>query len=143
MKSLPSPRSKKRKKPVIDKRATNAIKICINRLFKSKSAVHLQIAQLVSKFSHASIIQWGSIFEDRRCNFIIVQHMKSPFFARVTYVPPLHVLPMRIGRWYAPDWKRASNFHVKKVYEPFSSNPYVMRRGKQFCLQKYSSLLVK
>ena len=126
------------KRPVVDKRATNAIKICINSYFKNKSSLHLDIARLIAMFSHASVLQWGSVFEDRKCNFLIVAKLKSPFFAKVTYVPPHHIIPMTLGNFYSPDWKRASDFHIKKVFDPFGSRPYLKRRGCRFFLQRFN-----
>ena len=124
--------------PVVDKRATKVIKACINKYFGKKHSIHLDIAKVISTFSHASVLQWGSVFEDNKCNFVIVERVKSPFYARVTFVPPFHIMPMMLGRFYAPDWSRASDFHVKKIFRPFSSRPYIKRRGAKYMMQKYN-----
>ena len=128
----------------VDKRATNAIKICINRCLKIKSSVHLDIAHLISLYSHASVLQWGSVFEDQKCNFLIVQNINSPFWVRITHIPPIPYLLTSWGHICTPDWIRASDFHIKKVFDPFGS-PYLKRRGHKYKLQNhpliYSSLM--
>ncbi len=123
----------------VDKRATRAIKISLNKRFKNKSSANLELAKIISEFSHKSVLEVGSRFESENCYFYILGKCLSPFWAKVTLMPPRASLfytpefPYRM--WYQPDWTRASSFHKKKIFNPFSDRPYIKNRTHKFFLQ--------
>jgi len=125
---------------IIDKRATQAIKISLNKRFKNKNSENLQLAKIISQFSHKTILEAGSRFESRDCFFYVVGKCYSPFWVCVTYAPPRASLfftpefPFQL--WYQPDWTRASRFHKKKVFKPFSKRPFIKNRNRKFYFQK-------
>lgn len=117
----------------VDVRATNAIKIIINRTLKNKDSVNLDIAKCISSFSHSTILKYGSVFENIGSNFFIVNKINSPFWVEITHIPPVRLL---LGQWggyiLGPHWRYASTFHRKKVFNPFSNHPYLKKRGKRY-----------
>ena len=121
----------------VDNRATNAIKICINRIQKNKKSVNLDIAKCISSFSHSTILKYGAVFQNYNYNFFIVNKIDSPFWVEITHVPPF-LLQTQIGFShfvYIPQWGRASVFHKKKVFDPFGK-PYLKKRGIKYWFQK-------
>ena len=123
----------------IDKRATRAIKICLNKHFDNKNSENLEIAKIISSYSHQSILEMGSRFESKNCYFYLVGKLFSPFWAHVTMMPPRSSLfftpefPFRM--WYQPDFTRASSFHKKRIFAPFSDRPYIKNRNDKYFLQ--------
>jgi len=124
----------------IDKRATKAIKVALNKSFCNKNSENLVIARLISEFSHKTVLEVGSRFESHNCYFYIIGKCLSPFWVRVTLLPPRSSMfftpdfPFQ-SMWYQPDWKRASRFHKKKIFNPFSARPYIKSRNRVFYFQ--------
>ena len=119
----------------VDSRATNAIKICVNRIFKNKKSVNLDIAKTICSFSHASRVKYGSVFQSYSYNFFIVNKIKSPFWVEITHIPPVSITLTDFGRYIMiPQWSRASCFHKKKVFDPFG-HPYLKKRGIKYWLK--------
>ena len=120
----------------VDVRATNTIKICINKILKNKDSVNLDIAKTISLFSHSTVIKYGSVFQTRSSNFFIVNNVKSPFWVEIVWIPPVI---FHIGTWgryiYTPHWAQASRFHNKKVFDPFG-HPFLKKRGKKYYFKK-------
>ena len=121
---------------VIDTRATRAIKVCINKIFQNKNSVNLRIAKLISEYSHASVIKRGSVFQYASSSFYMVNKVKSPFWVSITSIPPVRIIMAPWGSLaLVPSWKKASPFHMKKVFDPFK-RPYLKKRGKRIYLKK-------
>ena len=119
----------------VDNRATNAIKICINRILKNKNCVNTTVAELISSFSHASILKHGSVFQSINSNFYMVSKVKSPFWVEITHMPPIRLVIAHWGVVYQPCWTRASGFGIKKVFDPFGK-PYLKKRGRKYRYKK-------
>ena len=120
----------------VDNRATNAIKICINRIQKNKKSVNLDISKCISSFSHSTILKYGGVFQNYNYNFFIVNKITSPFWVEITHIPP-YLLTAGAGFThfvYIPQWARASGFHKKKVFDPFGK-PYLKKRGIKYWFQ--------
>ena len=122
---------------VTDKRVIKKIKACLNTVFENKSAQHADIAKCIAQYSHSSRVRYGTVFESRHQWFYIVQKVLSPFFARVTLIPPIRRFHFTEHLFYStvPDWRNASEFHVKRIFDPFSRTPYLKCRGKTFFIQ--------
>ncbi len=121
----------------IDSRATRAIKVSMNKRFRNKNSVNLMIAKIISQFSHASILERGSIFQYANSGFYVVNHIKSPFFVSITRVPPLELMMTRWGAIvYSPNWSKASRFYWKKVFDPFCPRPYLKQRDRRIYFKK-------
>ena len=121
----------------VDKRAIMSIKAAINKLLKNKNSENLCIAKTIALFSHKTVLEKGSRFESKDCYFYIVNKTYSPFWAQVTYIPPVSNLFMDELRpwliWYQPNWRYASRFHKKKIFSPFD-RPYIKKRNTKFYL---------
>ena len=121
---------------VVDKRATRAIKVCINKLFKNKNSLNLRIAETISEYSHSSILRRGSVFQYDNSAFYMVNKVKSPFWVSITSIPPVRLIMAPWGSLaLVPSWRKASAFHVKKVFDPFGM-PYLKKRDKKIYLKK-------
>ena len=119
----------------VDVRATNTIKICINKVLKNKDSVNLDIAKCVSSFSHATKITEGSVFTNSGRNFYVVNKILSPFWVQIVLFPPI---TFHVGTWgvvATPHWSRGSRFHKKKVFDPFGF-PYLKKRGRVYHFKK-------
>lgn len=120
----------------VDSRATRAIKVSLNKRLSNKNSVNLMIAELISDFSHASILKKGSIFQYANSNFYIVNKVKSPFFVSITRIPSVHLIMTTWGIVYSPNWSLASSFYWKKVFDPFCSRPYLKQRNRRIYFKK-------
>ena len=119
----------------VDCRATNSIKICVNKIFGNKNSVNLDIAKTICSFSHSSIVRYGSVFQSYAYNFFIVNLVKSPFWVEITHLPPVSIALTDFGRFVMiPQWAKASSFHKKKVFDPFG-RPYLKKRGRKYWLK--------
>ena len=127
----------------VDKRATQAIKISLNKHLENKNSENLQLAKLISEFSHKTILDVGARFESEDCFFYVVGKCYSPFWVNVTYVPPkssiFYTAEYPFSLWYHPDWQRASRFHKKRIFKPFSNRPFIKNRNRKFFFQKIDS----
>ena len=127
---------------VCDKRATQQVKIYVNKLFKNKNSGNKEIAKLITSYSHSTVIMMGSMFEKSRTpEYYVVSKVFSPFWVRAVYLPstvlwtpnphPL-VFHTAIGHLsFTPDWNRASGFSKKRIFSPFD-RPYIKKRNKRF-----------
>ena len=121
---------------VVDTRATRAIKVCINKIFKNKNSLNLRIAQIISQYSHASILKRGCVFQYQNSAFYIVNTVKSPFWVSITSIPPVRIVMAPWGSLaLVPSWKKASPFHMKRVFDAFGT-PYLKRRDKKIYFKK-------
>ena len=121
---------------VVDLRATRAIKVCINKIFKNKNSLNLRVAELISEYSHASVLKRGAVFQYQNSAFYIVNRVKSPFWVSITSIPPVRIVMAPWGSLaLVPSWKKASPFHMKKVFDPFGT-PYLKKRRKKIYFKK-------
>ncbi len=129
---------------VTDKRATLQIRIAINKILGNKNSVNTAIAKLISHFSHKTVLRIASKFE---CSFpseyYVLSQVHSPFWATVVNMPSRVVFlqdePLRGTNFgslrFAPDWARASNFHKKRIFDPYGK-PFIKKRHRKFYLQE-------
>ena len=108
---------------VTDERATLQIRIAINKILKNKNSINTAIANLISHFSHRTVLRIASKFEcPYPSEYYIVSKVHSPFWATTVNMPSRVVFSqsetMRGTNFgslrFAPDWSRASDFHKKK-----------------------------
>ena len=126
---------------VCDKRATQQLKIYINKIFENKNAVHLNIAGLITSYSHSTIVHVGSMFEKtRNPEYFVVSRVYSPFWVRAVFLPSRvewipYIHPFALNNMghlqFVPDWTKAAGFCKKKVFSPFHK-PYIKKRNKRF-----------
>ena len=125
---------------VCDKRATQQVKIYINKLLKNKHSLHKDIAKIITSFSHSSVIHRGSMFEKKRPpEYFIVGNVYSPFWVFAVHLPSIiqwspvpYVINTIFGHLaYVPDWNRSSGFRRKKIFSPFD-RPYIKKRNTKY-----------
>ena len=123
----------------VDKRATLHLRISINKKLGSKNSVNTQVAQLITDYSHASILKVGDIFADKTPHwFMYVTKLLSPFFCEVVKVRSKIVYVSldhnpNIGRIvYQPVWSSVTVPFKKRIFEPFSTNPYLKDRHMKY-----------
>jgi hypothetical protein len=122
---------------IADTRAVLQIKIYLNKISKNKNSINKHVAEIIGEYSHGTVLEYGSVFE---CwpgmNYFLINKLFSPFWIEVTHVPPrVDWIDMFHGVWYSPDFNRASGFHRKKVFRPFSKYPYIKKRKKRYMLK--------
>ena len=121
-----------------DKRYRRAVKQSCNKLFDNKSAQNVFLADVISQFSHKSMITPGSFLVSRDISFFIVNKVLSQHWILGQFTPC--VLDYRNGYfYYLPDLKRLRREQKKKVFEPFSAMPYVKQRSQKYFLEQKSS----
>ena len=129
-------------KIVTDKRATQQILICMNRMYRNKNSVNKLLAELVSFFSHGSIIKRASKFmSGAPAEYFIVNKLHSPFWAttfnipsRVIFFQDDTLIGTNFGALrFVPDWLRASNPKRKRIFDPYG-HPYIKKRNRKFFL---------
>ena len=125
-----------------DKRATQQVKIYVNKLFKNKNSQNKEIAKLITSYSHSTVLDIGSMFEKRgNPEYYVVSQVDSPFWVRavhlpstVQWIPDPHPLGFHtaIGHLsFIPDWNKAVRFSKKQIFSPFD-RPYIKKRNKRF-----------
>ncbi len=122
---------------ITDKRAVLQIKIHLNKFTKNKNSVNKILSNLIAEYSHGTVLEYGSVFESfPGMNYYLINKLMSPFWVEVTHVPPrVDWIDVFRGIWYSPDFIRASGFHRKKVFRPFSKYPYIKKRKKKYMLK--------
>ena len=127
----------------IDLRATKAIKVCMNKLFGSKNACHLDIAAMITDFSHRSNLKREDRFESSNNNFFVITKVLSPYFVSVLHIPPVRYMFTPTWQYmYCPNYKKMRSGIIKRVFDPFGE-PYLKHRGKMFPLQGEFSHITK
>lgn len=132
-------------KIVTDQRATQQILICMNRVLKNKNSVNKLLSEVISLFSHGSIIQRASKFESRcPSEYFIVDRLHSPFWAttfnlpsRVVFYQDDPLIGTNFGSLrFTPDWRKASKTKRKRIFDPFG-HPYIKKRNRKFFLERH------
>ncbi len=114
-----------------DNRYSRAIKVALNRFFQSKPVVHKHIAELISQFSHKTLMQKNTCLMNKRLQFFIVSEVLSSHFCKGYYCPYM-VNRDRGGYIYVPNLWCCSTPFVKKIHDPFSVMPFVKDRSHKF-----------
>ena len=117
-------------------RYKRAIKQAINKLLKSRSAVHFPIADIIGEFSHKTVVTPGTYLLTELCYFFVVQQIMSPHWCIGFFCPPRVELTdlASLGRFFAPDIGRRGHSCRKRIFEPFAK-PHIRRRKLIFKLE--------
>ena len=107
-----------------------AIKRALNKRFKTRNSVNLDIAKLITSYSHRTRFQRGSTFHLNGCMFskyFIVYDVLSAHYVRGAYVKPFWY---KIGvRWHMFPENR-ERIQTKKIFNPFTT-PVIKQRAKK------------
>ena len=129
--SFPRKKSKKYK----DNRCRRTIKQALNKRFRNKSAVNNDIAKIISRFSHKTLFTSGSYLMTKDLNYFIILTLLSNHWVQGWYCPSQ--LQFANGIFYhIPNIFRKSLLKRKKIFEPFTDDPYIKHRKRKFFLQK-------
>ena len=117
-----------------DKRYQRVIKQCLNKRFQNKSALNKSIAKLISDYSHSTILEKGNHLVCRNLEFFIVKRILSNHWV-LGYFCPSEIQYNGTVFFYLPRfWSRSADMK-KRIFDPFSSRPFVKVRKKSFYLQ--------
>ena len=130
----------------VDTRAILVIKTALNKHFDNKSSENLSIAGIIAEFSHRSFIEPGDAFECFYPNvgscFYIISKLYSPFWAQVYWMPSTSRIYYH-RTLYFPNYAKASRAHKKRIFDPFSDNPFIRQRGhKHTLLDKHNRAII-
>lgn len=117
-----------------DNRYSRSIKVAMNKLFQNKPVVHKHIAQLISEFSHKTLLTNGSYLLNRRLQFFVVRKILSSHFCSGFYCPSRIDL-LSSGYYYVPNIWYKSRPLVKNFFKPFSKSPFIKQRNNHFFLR--------
>ena len=117
-------------------RYQRAIKQSMNKLMKSRSSVHVPIAEIIADFSHKTMVTPGTYLLTTTCYFFIVQKISSPHWCEGFFCPPRIELTdlANLGRFYTPDLRRRGRTQRKRIFKPFQA-PRIHRRKMLFHLE--------
>ena len=124
-----------------DNRYYRAIKESLNKSLHDKSCVNKSLAMLISEYSHKTILTPGSHLITSSLTYFVVTKLLSNHWAIGFYCP--NQLQFYNGIfYYIPNIWRKSILKRKKIFEPFSPNPFIKQRTAKFFLQqnKYEPL---
>ena len=134
--------SHEKKMAVTDKRATLQIRISMNKILKNKNSVNTRIAELISSYSHGSLVKTASHFTcDEPVSYYVIKELHSPFWATTVYLPSRLAITQTANNfgtnmghlYFTPDWGRATGWQKKRIFDPFQK-PYIKKRTKRFYL---------
>ena len=116
-------------------RYTRVVKQQLNRIYGSKSAMHQDIARIITAFSHKTILRPGHYMLCRNLHFFIVKQILSNHWVTGFFCPSQ--LHMENGIfYYLPNIWQRSLTKRKKIFKPFSGTPHVKIRKNSFYLQR-------
>ena len=116
-------------------RYTRVVKQQLNRIYGSKSAMHQDIAMIITEFSHKTILRPGQYMLCRNLHFFIVKRILSNHWVTGFFCPSQ--LHMENGIfYYLPNIWQRSLTKRKKIFTPFGKTPHVKIRKHSFYLQR-------
>jgi hypothetical protein len=121
--------------PYKDNRYSRAIKQSLNKAFDNKNTINKHIADLISRFSHSTLITPGAYMLTSGLQYFVVQSLLSDHWVTGFYCPSQ--LQYFDGLFFhIPNIFRRSVTKRKKLFDPFSNEPFVKLRNLKFFLSK-------
>ena len=119
--------------PYKDNRYSRAIKQALNKRFENKLTINKHLAKLITEFSHKTLITPGAYLMTNSLNYFVVQNLLSDHWVTGFYCPSQ--LQYFSGLFYhIPNIFRRSVTKRKKIFNPFSEEPFVKLRNLKFFL---------
>ena len=102
-------------------RYVKAVKIALNRLFGNKSCVNVDIAELITSFSHKSFIDSGDVMLSRDLVFFMVHERVSEHFVLGYFTPAQYEFEIHGAVYYRPQKVHWPRFRMKKkrIFNPY------------------------
>ena len=129
---------------VTDKRATLQVRIVLNKWSGNKNSLNTQLAQIITEFSHATIVEKAQMFQcGSPLRYFCVHKVHSPFWvtavpipSRVAFYQPMVMQGTDFGRLhFIPDWYNAGYFQKKRLFDPWTT-PFIKCRNRKYYLKK-------
>ena len=122
-------------KEIHDNRYLRAVKQALNKRFENKSVVNRHLAEIITDYSHKTVLKKGNFLLCRNLQFFVIKKILSNHWIQGFFCPS--ELQLNDGLfYYIPKFWHRSHDRKKKVFSPFSSRPFVKVRQKSFFLQR-------
>ena len=126
------------KKDISDNRYRRVIKQCLNKIYKNKSSVNQSISKIIVSYSHKTLLEKGRYLLCRHLQFFVINKVLSTHWISGFFCPS--ELQLADGLfYYIPKFWHRSPHVVKKVFDPFTYQPFVKVRKKKYYLQRKSN----
>ena len=117
------------------RRYVKAIKEVLNQIQGTNSSVHLDIAEIITHYSHKPLVSHGTYLMNAQLNYFVVEKLLSSHFVSGFFCPP-RVFHNGNSYWYQPDILYKTQRLTKKLMDPFTDSPFVKQRKHKFFLTK-------
>ena len=122
-------------KNIRDNRYKRAVKQALNKRFMNKSVVNLHLAQIITDFSHQTVLKKGNFLLCGNLQFFVINKILSNHWIRGFFCSS--ELQFNNGLFhYIPKFWHRSHERKKKVFSPFSARPFVKVRHRSFFLHR-------
>jgi len=118
-----------------DNRHARAIKVSLNKLFGNTSALNIELAKIISSFSHSTHLVGGSFMISADLRFFIVQKLLSNHWCLGWFCPSKVSWDNHEIR-YVPNFIQRGTITRKRINAPFSKYPSVNVRKKNYYLEQ-------
>ena len=118
-----------------DNRYRRAIKQALNKHFNNKSSENKNISQIISQFSHKTLLKPGTYLLTKALQYFVITSLLSNHWV-TGYFCPCRLHLENDFFYYIPNIWRRTSLCRKKIFEPFSDNPYIKTRNTKFFVQK-------
>ena len=112
-------------------RYSRAIRQALNKRFDNRSSLNRTLADLISSYSHKTVIRRGNYLYGPRREFFVIRDVLSQHWVTGFFCPPrIEFMPANIVL-YHPDLSRRTRIRKKRLYDPFMK-PSIRCRNKTF-----------
>jgi len=118
-------------------RYVKAVKIAMNKRFGNKSSENVDIARVITSFSHKSWIATGDVLLSKDLIFFMITKAFSEHFVQGYYTPAEYEFQLENIVYYRPKkvcWPQCRT-RKKRIFDPFGEKPYVKLRQRKFYLK--------
>ena len=117
------------------RRYTKAIKEALNSVFQNKCNVYKHIAEIISAYSHKTMVRGGDSLMDSKLQFFIVEGVLSNHFLKGFFCPG-RIFHTGSHYWYEPNPHVRGKTEIKKIVAPFTDKPHIKVRERRYYLSQ-------
>ena len=121
-------------KSIADDRYVRVVKQVLNKRFNNFSALNVQLATIITEYSHKSVLTPGVFLLCRTLDFFVIRKVLSHHWVQGFFCPSELRLDNGLFFYMPKFWNRTKE-HKKKIWNPFSTSPFIKVRSKSFYLQ--------
>ena len=118
-------------------RYVKAVKIALNKRFNNKSTENVDIASVITSFSHKSYLGHGDVLISKDLIFFIITKIFSEHFVQGYFTPAEYEFTLDGIVYYHPKYRKWPYYAYKKkrIFKPFSDKPFIKIRQRKFYLR--------